>query len=133
MMPPKDNITLGPGTLYFNSPEGLQPLGEIKDIEFTEEAETFAEDHEPIVKMVDSAEVTLTVETTNEAFKALAHATAIMMEAWNKMWETLKPMVERYAQDPKKYSRITHLAKHGKNKRIRKKNAKRLAQLLIGK
>lgn len=130
-MPTKNDITLGPGTLYFNGPEGLQPLGEVQEIGFTEEAETYAEDQEPIVKAVDCGEVTLAVEDLSGAFKALCDTAAAIIKTWNTMWETLKPMLDRVAKDPRT-PKLLHLAKHGKNNRIRKKNAKRLFRIMKG-
>lgn len=130
-MPPKDNITLGPGTLYFNSPEGLQPLGEVQEVEFTEEADTFAEDQEPIIKAGDSGELTGTLEDVSGAFKSLCWVIKTMVDAWNKMWRVLQPMFDRVAKDPRT-PRLMHLARYGKNKRIRKKNAKRLVHIMKG-
>jgi hypothetical protein len=130
-MPPKDNITLGPGTLYFNGPEGLQPLGEVQEVELTEEAETFADTQEPIVKATDPGEITFTVEDLNGAFKALSDTATAIIKAWNKLWEALTPMLDRAAKDPRT-PRLAHLAKHGKNRRIRKKNAKRLFNIMKG-
>ena len=127
-MPPKDNITLGPGTMYFNGPEGLQPLGEVQEVEFTEEAETFAEDQEPIVKAVNSGMVTLTM---NANFKAFLAGLDKAREAWNRLVETLQPMLVRAAKDPRT-PRLRHLARYGKNRRIRKKNAKRLFHIMKG-
>lgn len=127
-MPPKDNITLGPGTMYFNSPEGLQPLGEVQEIEFTEEAETFADTREPIVKAADQGEINLTINADCQAILAGLDAAA---KAWDRLWEGLKPMLDRLAKDPKT-PRLMHLARYGKNKRIRKKNAKRLVRIMKG-
>lgn len=127
-MPPKNNITLGPGTMYFNSPEGLQPLGEVQEIEFTEEAETFAKDQEPIIKAADQGEIKLTI---NADCKAILDGLAAAAKAWDRLWETLKPMLDRLAKDPRT-PRLTHLAKYGKNHRIRKKNAKRLYKIAKG-
>ena len=54
-MPPKDNIQLGEGTLYFKTEEGLEPLGEISEAVELE----FAEDAEPAVKIPTDTEVKL--------------------------------------------------------------------------
>ena len=131
-MPPKNNITLGPGTMYFNSPEGLQPLGEVQEIELTEEAETFAEDQEPIVKAVDIGEVTShLLEDPNGTSRDFLGAVAIMVDVWNQLWVMLTPMLDLVAKDPRS-PRLMHLARYGKNHRIRKKNAKRLVRIMKG-
>ena len=131
-MPPKNNITLGPGTMYFNSPEGLQPLGEVQEIELTEEAETFAENQEPIVKAVDIGEVTShLLEDPNGTFRDFLGSVAIMVDVWNQLWVMLTPMLDRVAKDPRS-PRLMHLARYGKNHRIRKKNAKRLVRIMKG-
>lgn len=127
-MPPKDNITLGPGTMYFNTPEGLQPLGEVQEVELTEEAETFADTQEPIVKATDPGEINLTI---NADCRAILDGLRLCREAWDRIWEVLKPMFDRLAKDPRT-PRLVHLAKHGKNHRIRKKNAKRLFNIMKG-
>lgn len=129
-MPLKDNITLGPGTLYFNGPEGMQPLGEVQEVEITEEAETFAEDQEPIIKAADSGELSFTA-TLNADDQAILDKLAEEAKAWNLLWETLGPIFDRLAKDPRT-PKLVHLVKHGKNRRIRKKNAKRLVQIMKG-
>lgn len=131
-MPTKnENITLGPGTLYFNSPEGPQPIGEVQDVGFTEEAEAFADTQEPIIKATDSEEISFTLEEASGAFKALSDSAAAVVNAWFQLWSALWPMIERAAKDPRT-RKLIHLAKHGKNKRIRKKNAKRLFHIMKG-
>lgn len=46
-MPSKDYTILGPGTLFFNTPEGPQPLGGIYEGVILEEAEDPKEKHAP--------------------------------------------------------------------------------------
>lgn len=130
-MPPENNMTLGPGTLYFNTPEGLQPLGEVQEVELTEEAEAFADTQEPIVTAIESGELTGSLEDLNGAFKALIDIVIATMHAWNQIWEALNPMFDIVAKDPRT-PRLMHLARYGKNHRIRKKNAKRLVRIMKG-
>lgn len=132
---PYKYIPLGPGTLYFNTPEGPQRLGEVKEIEFTEEdPEQLSILGEPnkktLVSAVGSGEITLTVEL-HEAFRALLDIIEAEAQTWGTVWNALKSMLERAAKDPRT-PRLRHLAQHSKNKRIRKKNAKRLYQIMKG-
>lgn len=112
MMPPKD-IKAGRknGRHVIFTESGYQPLGVVQEVEITEE--------------------TGTLECLNEAFTSLGAATEIMVEAWNRLWETLNPMLDRLAKD-QRIPRLKHLAQYGKNRRIRKKNAKRLVSIMKG-
>lgn len=67
----------------------------------------------------------------NGAFKALSDTATAMVNAWNKLWDEFMPMFDRAAKDPRT-PRLTHLARYGKNRRIRKKNAKRLFHIMKG-
>lgn len=121
-MPPKDfKIGRMNSRLFIPTESGYQPLGAAQ---FTEEADTFADDQEPIVKAADSGELTFTLRDMNGAF-------AVMLDGINKMWKVLQPMLDRVAKDPRT-PRLMHLVRYGKNKRIRKKNAKRLVHIMKG-
>lgn len=127
-MPHKDNITLGPGTLFFNGPEGLQPLGEVQEVEITEETELDVLGDVPRVIVPQKAELSLTI---NADCQAILDKLAEAAKAWIILWETLGPMLDRLAKDPRT-PKLVHLTKHGKNRRIRKKNAKRLVRIMKG-
>jgi hypothetical protein len=115
-MPPKDNITLGPGTLFFNGPEGVQPLGEVQEVEITEETELDVLGEEPrtIVPMRTefSASITVPAETLERLIEAEKRVRFLAY------WAEL---CERYPN-----RRVVHLATHHGNPRTRIKNMKRI-------
>ena len=131
-MPPKD-IKAGRmnGRYAIFTESGYQPLGEVQEVEITEETATFADTQEPIIKAANPGELTGTLKGLSGAFTSLSEATEIIVDAWNRLWETLNPMLARLAKDPRT-PKLVHLAKHGKNRRIRKKNAKRLIRIMKG-
>lgn len=130
-MPPKDTkIGRMNGRLFIPTENGYRPLGEVQEVELTEEAETFAEDQEPIIKAADSGELSFTA-TLNADCQAILDKLAEGAKAWNLLWETLGPIFDRLAKDPRT-PKLVHLVKHGKNRRIRKKNAKRLVRIMKG-
>lgn len=63
--------------------------------------------------------------------KSILDKLAEEVKAWNLLWETLGPMLDRLEKDPRT-PKLVHLVKHGKNRRIRKKNAKRLVRIMKG-
>jgi hypothetical protein len=115
-MPTKDDITLGPGTLYFISPEGLQPLGEVQAIEFTEEAELDILGDKP--KLITSAQAEFSATITAPA------------ETWERLFEAerraRRALYWEFMCDNYPSRRVVHLAKYHGNPRTRKKNIKRI-------
>lgn len=115
-MPPKDNIILGPGTLFFNGPKGLQPLGEVQEVEITEETELDVLGDVPRVivpqKAEFSASITVPAETLERSIEAEKRVRFLAY------WEGL---CERYPN-----RRVVHLATHHGNPRTRIKNTKRI-------
>ena len=115
-MPPKDNITLGPGTMYFNTPEGLQPLGEVQEVEFTEEAELDILGNKPRVIVPERAELSATITMPARTMERLIEAErrALFLEVW-------RGLCKEYPS-----RRVVHLANHHGNPRTRIKNMKRI-------
>lgn len=117
-MPPKDNITLSSGTLYFNSPEGLQPLGEVREIEFTEEAELDILGNTPKTIVPMQAKLSATITVPTETWERLIDADRGARFAL--YW---KFMCDNYPS-----RRVVHLANHHGNPRTSKKNMKRICR-----
>lgn len=117
-MPPKNNITLGPGTMYFNGPEGLQPLGEVQEIEFTEEPELEIVGDIPLTIVQKSAEFSATITVPAETYKRMIEAErrALFLEYW-------RGLCDNYPS-----RRVVHLANHHGNPRTRIKNMKRICR-----
>lgn len=117
-MPPKNNITLGPGTMYFNGPEGLQPLGEVQEIEFTEEAKPGILGNEPRVIVPMQAEFSATITAP--------------AETWERLFEAERrarfALYWKFMCDNHPSRRVVHLANHHGNPRTRKKNIKRICR-----
>ena len=115
-MPPKDNITLGPGTLFFNGPEGLQPLGEVQEVEFTEETELDILGEEPRTIVPIRAEFSATITAPAETHKRMIEAErrALFLEYWRSLCDNYPSR------------RVVHLANHHGNPRTRIKNMKRI-------
>ena len=115
----ENNINLGAGTLYFKSPEGWEPLGEIGEV--TESDETiFAEDAEPVIKAVNSLhEVTLSLQMVGDT---AARAAAAMRNSIFVAWERVALNLNKS---------VTHLARFGRTYRIRKKNRRRVQKMIM--
>ena len=110
-MPPKrERFNLSSGTVYFNTPEGLRPLEGLYTVEEieTEEPTPWPKEN-PLVKARDAASATFTATMTVRS-------------------PFLESLV-RYARWVDKLRRLSYLARHGKNCRIRKKNWRRLNKL----
>jgi hypothetical protein len=144
-MPPKD-IKLGPGTVYFQTPEGPQPLGSITEATAIEAEETeWAEDHPAAIKAAPK-EATFTAEMkispdVAKAFTALGEACKQAAEALGKAVRAAADCVVAMArgidiaqllkaakvQEALKEAppRVRHLAQHGKKYRTCKKNINR--------
>ena len=111
-MPPKDSIRPDTGTIYFaEEGETLVPLGGIQEATFepAEGGVVPPRDLGPIDEWVDtvipykaSTAATFTVQLAN-ATEFIRRITYVLL-----------------------HPRVAHFAKHGKNKRIRKKNIKRI-------
>lgn len=86
--------------------------------------------NEPVVKKMGGT-VSLTEEDLDEAVNLASDLAAAVAAWWNEVWKALQPMLDRAAKDPRT-PRLLHLARHGKNHRIRKKNAKRLYKIAKG-
>lgn len=110
-MPPKDNIQLGEGTLYFKTEDGLEPMGEITEAVELE----FAEDAEPIVRLNIPEEVTL-------SFEVMGEVAASVINAFRKFAESV-------FGDGCPNRRVAHLTRYGRTKRVRKKNLVRAAKI----
>ena len=124
-MPPKNSIKLGRGQMYVSTPEGLKPLGEIQEVELTEESELDILGNTPRYIVPQSAEFTVEVTLTAEASEALRKLAATAEAAWSafkRIVETIKDMVDNYPN-----RRVVYLAAHGKPK-TRKKNVKRIVR-----
>jgi hypothetical protein len=110
-MPPKNNnIQLGEGTIYIKTEKGEELLGEITE---AVEAE-FYEDAEPIVRINNTEEVTLSFALVGEA--------AARMEA---LFRDFARAVGFICTN----RRVAHLMKYGRTKRVRKKNLVRAAKI----
>ena len=125
-MPPKDSIRLDSGTIYFNTPEGLKPLGGVQSVEITEEPpELDIYGDKPAILVPQSGEITGTITLTAEASEALSTLAAKVEAAYslfNQILKNIKEMCDVYP-----YRRSKHLAAHG-SPRVCKKNAKRIAR-----
>ena len=144
-MPPK-NTKLGPGELYFQTPEGPQLLGSITEATTIEAEETeWAEDCPPVIKAAQE-EATFTAEVkispdVAKAFTALGEACRQTTEALGKfsraavdcmvaiargvdIAQLLKAAKVQAALNEAP-PRVRHLAEHGKKYRTRKKNINR--------
>lgn len=112
-----NNIELGAGTLYFKTPEGWDPLGEIREV--TESDETiFAEDTEPVIKATNALhEVTLSLQMVGDS---AAKATTM-----------LRGIVETAYRLLELNKRVAHLSRYGRTYRIRKKNCRRLQKIIM--
>lgn len=144
-MPPKD-IKLGPGTVYFQTPEGPQSLGSITEATAIEAEETeWAEDN-PVVIKTAPEEATFTAEMkispdVAKAFTAFGEACRQTAGALGKLFRAAVDCVVAIArgmdiaqllkaakvQEALKEAppRVRHLAQHSKKHRTRKKNINR--------
>ena len=118
-MPPKNNITFGPGTLYFNTPEGPHPLGEVQEVTITEEEpelDILGNKPRVICQKANelTAELTLSPETS-EYIKTII-ATAQLAARVIKLFQSYPN------------GRVKHLALHHKKVRVRKKNMRRICR-----
>ena len=125
-MPPK-NITLGSGKMYFNTPDGFVPLGDVQEVELTEEPELDILGNKPRIIVPASREFTATVTLTEEASEALRKFMAPIEEAvvaFKRMWKTVKAL-------PLPSRRVVHLATRHGSPRVRKKNRRRIERYYI--
>jgi hypothetical protein len=88
------------------------------------------ESKKPVIKKIGRT-VSLTEEDLDGAVDLVSDLAAAVVAWWNKVWKALLPMLDRVAKDPRT-PRLMHLARHGKNHRIRKKNIKRLVRIMKG-
>lgn len=135
-MPPKNNITLDRGEMFFQSLEGPQPLGSIYEGETLGETEETVEpwpkENPYLLKQPQDA--TFTAETRispdiAEAFKAVGDLADTLTKTLGALWQLVKRTYEMYARYPNK--RVKHLALYAKKKRTRKKNMRRIARELL--
>lgn len=144
-MPPKNPIELGPGTVYFQTPEGPQPLGSITEATAIEAEETeWAEDHPAAIKAAPETTFTAEMLITPEVSKAFAELGEALKLAANTLGNLLRAAAGcaaailrgvDIAQLPKAAKvqealkeappRVRHLALHSKKNRTRKKNINR--------
>jgi hypothetical protein len=142
-MPPKD-ITLGPGTVYFQTPEGPQPLGSITEATTIEAEEPeWAEDNPVAIKAAQEATFTAEVKIspkTRKAFTALGEAckqaamalgvvvraaadcAAIILSNAGALYSKAAKVQAALKEAP---PRVRHLAEHSKKYRTAKKNTNR--------
>lgn len=144
-MPPKD-IKLGPGTVYFQTPEGLQPLGAITEATVVEPEETEWAEEGPAVIKAAPEDATFTAEVqispdVAKAFTALGEAFISVVETMGKAVRAFADCVVAIARGvdiaqilkAAKVQKalneappgVRHLALHGKKYRTRKKNINR--------
>lgn len=117
-MPPKNNITLGPGALYFNTPHGAQYIGKIEALEYTEEEPEFVDilGEPPKFVIPVRGEATLKVQVSPRTAEFLTNN--VRMIVIRERWRS---MCSYYPNQ-----RVVHLAnKHG-DPLVRKKNAARI-------
>lgn len=103
--------------MYFSTPEGLKPLGEVQAVEITEEHELDILG-EPTVRIVQpqqefTAEITVSQETMEELRRTMIDAMVKSQIAY---------MLNNYPN-----RRVVHLARYG-NPKLSKKNWKRIAR-----
>lgn len=105
-------IELGSGTLYIlNDGEAPKKFGEVKDVEI----ETWADDVSDLVVPVTG------MEATYEACCKIAKDVVLALLGFRDSVLDLCPN-----------KKVVHLARHGKNKKIRKKNFHRAIRILEG-
>ena len=126
-MTPKNSIRLDPGKMYFSTPEGLKPLGEVQEVEITEEhPELDIEGRTPLRIVQEPAEFTASITLTDESAEALRNLTATAEAAWRVFKQTMelvKKMCDVYPHRRSKY-----LAAHHGDPLVRKKNVKRITR-----
>lgn len=112
-MPTKNNMELGPGTLYFMPPKGGDPVycGEVKNLEYTEEADT------PALRALKTIPTEITMDLEPPGLKAMFFLTGD--PAYMARWAL--------TQNP----RLAHLARYAKKGRARNKNVRRLVAFII--
>lgn len=133
-MPPKDHIDLDAGTIYYaREDETPVPLDGIQEVTL-EPAEGGLVEQPAIVigaELAGEASITLSIDEQYEALQELYLKP--MREAWRQtlqgarkchpsFWAFLTYLRNGYFPNP----RLSYLAAHGKNRRIRKKNIQRL-------
>lgn len=154
-MPPKDSAPIDPGTVYFQAPEGLQPLiplDEAPDTEAEDWATEWPKDN-PCIKPTTDATFNAEMQidpNVAEIFAApdVAKAFTALGEACKRAAESLGKMVRAAADCVAAIARgmdipallkalevqkalneapprVRHLAQHGKKYRTRKKNINR--------
>lgn len=119
-MPPKNNMELGPGALYFIPSEGSDPVycGEVKSLEYTEDTYAPVDDlGRPAVGLTrdTTAEVTMELEPLNPKAMFFLTGDPSYMARWAVV---MRP-------------RLAHLARYAKKGRARKKNVHRLVAFMI--
>lgn len=117
-MPPKNNMELGPGALYFMPPEGGDPVycGEVKSLEYTED--TYAPvDDTPALDALRTIPAEFTMELEPLSMKEMFYLTGD--PAYMARWAL--------TQNP----RLAHLVRYAKKGRARKKNVHRLVAFMI--
>lgn len=116
-MPPKNDFNLGKGRLYVPTPEGERPLGglyTVEDIEWEEPTPWPRENPYIAIKSTQPATLTCTISVT-----------------WRNQLYKLVQYTMKLAEMLRTARRLAHLARYGKNRRIRKKNMHRLARLHV--
>lgn len=126
-MPPKNSIQLGPGKMYFSTPEGLKPLGEVQEVELTEEPpELDIEGRTPVRIVQDPTEFSASITLTEETSKALRKIVAEAEAAFIIIRKVLEIVKEMFDSCPNR--RVVHLAIRHRDPLVRKKNLKRVAR-----
>ena len=144
-MPPKD-IKLSPGTVYFQTPNGPQPLGSITEATVIEAEETGWAEARPAVIKAAPKEATFTAEMkispdVAKAFTALGESCKQAAEALGRAFRAAANCMVAMARGVdiaqilkaakvqaalnEAPPRVRHLAQHGKKYRTRKKNINR--------
>lgn len=148
-MTPK-NIKLGPGTVYFHTPDGLHPLAPLSEAQVVEAEETEWADEtkwpkaNPYIKTAQEATFTAELKISPDiakAFTALSEACGQTAEALVKFVRAAVDYVAAVARGADTAQllkaakvqaalgeappRVRHLAQHGKKIRTQKKNINR--------
>lgn len=125
-MPPKDNIQLGPGKMYFNTPDGIVPLGDVQEVTLEPVEDELDINGDPLPRIIAEPQgFTGTITLTEEAAEAFRKIAAIAEAAWRVLKQVIETFKEMVDTCPNR--RVVHLAMHG-SPRVRKKNIKRIVR-----
>lgn len=126
-MPYKNYIPLDPGKMYFNTPDGLVPLGDVQEVEITEETDLDILGRPGPVRIVQpEQEFTASITLNEEATEALRRLKKTVEKAWKVITDVMARLVMMLDNYPNRC--VVHLARHHRDPLVRKKNAKRIAR-----